>query len=125
MANPYYIFDNEFIPGSLARSEAVNAEFTGVQSGLDLLPNDPRDTHSGGAVFVGELIVDAPNAYACRTKNTRTGLVSGDTIVCVVPENGTNTNGCTLSVDDSVAYPWVRHEPNLSLIHISEPTRPY
>jgi hypothetical protein len=50
--NPYYQYSGSFIPGVLARAEALAAEFSGVQAGFALLATTGVDTGLVNAYFV-------------------------------------------------------------------------
>lgn len=85
MSNPFYNYDTAFIPGQLARAEAVANEFISVQTGFALLVTQGVDA---GVV----------NAYSVTTSGQPTvAYVDGDTVE--FKPRVTNTGPATLSVN--------------------------
>ena len=109
MANPYFTHTQKLISGARARSSEVNRAFELVQQAFDPLPEDTRDFTSGAAWFAGELS-GAINVYTAAMPNTRTRLVHGDAVTCVIPENLGNTGPSTLSVDATTAVQILRQD---------------
>ena len=68
MANPFYTYSGNFIPGTLGRAEAIAAEYQAVQAGFALLAIQGVD--SGAA-----------NAYVVTTNGAPTGAYADGQIV--------------------------------------------
>lgn len=96
MANPYYTFPTDFVPGAKVRSDQINSEFTNLESAFDLLPGVSDAVNRGVAVFAGSS-TGAGNAYAVTMPNTRTSNKDGDQVIFKADK--TNTAAATLNVD--------------------------
>lgn len=85
MSNSFYSYSGAFIPGTLARAEAVAAEYTLVQAGFALL--DHQGTDSG-----------AVNAYVVTTNGAPTTAYADGQIVWFKPLTG-NSGAATINVN--------------------------
>lgn len=95
MSNPFYNYDTAFIPGQLARAEAVANEFISVQTGFSLLVTQGVDSGI------------AANAYVVDTLGQPTVVYADGNIVEFKP-NFTNTGVSTVNVNAIGAVPVLR-----------------
>ena len=95
VTNPYYEFTPEFIPGTKARSDAVNIQYQAIQNAFDLLPGDGDAITTGTATFAPES--GTGNAYVVTMPDTRTTEQDGDEVIFFATH--TNTAASTLEVD--------------------------
>lgn len=115
MSNPFYSYDNAFIPGVLARAETVGAEFTDVQVGFQLLSYQGTDAGTANAY-----VVTTPWAPATNyTVDTGYNLVefqaaNSNTGASTININGIGAvglrrwDGTPLQSGDIVAGAWYR-----------------
>lgn len=89
MSNPYYTYSGVFIPGILARAEALAAEYTSVQGGFAILA--VQGTDSGSA-----------NSYTITTKGGQNGIYADGMIVEFKAANS-NTGACLITVDSGAS----------------------
>ena len=85
MSNPFYTYSGSFIPGTLARAEALAAEFSSVQSGFALAVTYGIDT-------------GLANAYVVTTQGQPTGSYQDGNEVLFKAAN-TNTTAATINVN--------------------------
>jgi len=97
MANNYYNFPVPFIPGTKVRSEQVNVQLQGIQSGFDLLPADPASMVIGTGWFSTDAQGATVNDYLITTPNPQTALVNGQRVAFFATH--TNTLSTTINVD--------------------------
>ncbi len=94
MANPFYSYSNNFLPGTPARAEAIAAEYTRVQTGFSLLVTQGVD--SGAA-----------NAYVVTTQGQPAGAYQDGNTVSFKPL-AANTGASTINVNSIGAVQLVR-----------------
>lgn len=95
MSNNFYNYDTAFIPGQLARAEAVANEFISVQTGFGLLVTQGADSGI------------AANAYVVTTPGQPTVVYADGNTVEFKP-NFTNTGVSTINVNAIGAVPILR-----------------
>ena len=85
--NPYYVYSGAFIPGQLARAEALALEFNSVSAGFSLLAIQGVDT-------------GAADAYVVTTQGAPTGAyVDGDIVEFKAANSNTGVNSPTINVN--------------------------
>lgn len=97
MANNYFNFGTPFIPGTKVRSEQVNTEFGGVESGFDLLPTDPSAMVTGTGWFGADVQGATINEYLITTPDPQSALINGQRVAFFATH--TNDGGVTFNVD--------------------------
>lgn len=104
MANDFYNFTPEFVPGTRVRSGDANIQFSAIEDAFDLIdasnPLTPRGTNS----FTTE--TGTTNGYVVAMPTTRTTETDGDEVIFVATH--TNTAAATLEVDGLGAKDIVR-----------------
>jgi hypothetical protein len=106
MANPYYVRQGEFVPGTIARSTPVDAEFDAVEVGFDLLPGTAAGLKLGTSTYATEAQGATVNDYIATMPDTRTANAQGDEVIFEATH--TNTGAITLQIDAIAAVPVVR-----------------
>lgn len=95
MANTYYIFSPEFVPGQKVRSDEMNIQLSAIEVAFDLMPTD-NEAILRGTTYLG---VDSGTANAVEITLTdpRTDYQDGDQITWKA--TNTNTGATTIDID--------------------------
>jgi hypothetical protein len=97
MPNNYYNFGTPFTPGTKVRSEQINTEYAGVESGFDLLPTDPTAGSTGTGWFGTETQGATVNDYLITTPDPQSALIDGQRVAFFATH--TNDGPATFNVD--------------------------
>lgn len=95
MANTYYNFSPQFIPGQKVRSDEMNQQLSALESAFDLLPTD-NSAILRGTTFLG-VESGSVNAIEIALTDPRTAYQDGDQIS--FKANTTNTGPSTIDID--------------------------
>ena len=95
MANTYYVFAPQFIPGQKVRSDEMNQQLSSIETAFDLMPTD-NSAILRGTTYLG---VDSGTANAVEITLTdpRTDYQDGDQITWKA--TNTNTGATTIDID--------------------------
>ncbi len=99
MANNYYNFPVPFIAGTKVRSDQVNTQYQGIESGFDLLSTDPAASIIGTTFFGTDVQGATVNEYLITTPDPNTPLVNGQRVSFFATHS--NNGAVTLNVDGS------------------------
>jgi len=95
MANNYYTFTPEFVPGQKVRSDDVNTQLSSIEVGFDQLPGDTSAITRGVSTLGTES--GTGNTYTITMDDTRTSYQEGDRVSFRATH--TNTGAATINVD--------------------------
>lgn len=95
MANDFYTFTPEFMPGTRVRAGDVNIQYAAIEDAFDLLEASNPLTPLGTNAFTTE--TGTTNGYVVAMPTTRTTEADGDMVVFIATH--TNTAAATLEVD--------------------------
>ena len=98
MANPYYNFTAQLVPGTKVRSDQLNNELEGITAGFDYLPSDPESITRGVATLGIDTQGATANEYDITMNNTRTSVQTGDEVVFLATHTNTGS-GVVINVD--------------------------
>lgn len=104
MANDYYNWDGDFVPGAKVRSEELDNELTAIEEAFDMLP-DPSELRAGS--HIGASDSGVADAYTPGNGGSPT-LVDLQMLV-FIPDN-TNTGPSTVALNGGTARPVVRND---------------
>lgn len=104
MANDYYNWSGDFVPGAKVRSDEIDTELTAIEDAFDKLP-DPDDLKAGA--HIGATDSGVADAYVLNNGGSAT-LVDLQMIV-FIPDN-TNTGASTIALNGGSAYSVVRND---------------
>jgi hypothetical protein len=96
MANNYYNFPVDFVPGAKVRSDQINSEYSSIEAAFDLLPTASDAINRGTMSFVGSS-TGTGNAYEVAMPATRLSNQDGDQVIFKADK--TNTAAATLKID--------------------------
>lgn len=96
MANNYYTFPVDFVPGAKVRSDQINSEYAAIEAAFDLLPTANDAINRGTMSFAGSS-TGTSNAYEVTMPATRTTNQDGDQVIFKADK--TNTGAATLKID--------------------------
>ena len=94
MSNPFYNYSGSFIPGTLARAEAVASEFSNVQAGFADLATSGVDTGTS-------------SAYVITTQGAPTTILADGDMISFKAAN-TNSGAATLNANSTGAVSVLR-----------------
>lgn len=108
MANNYYNFPIPFVAGTKVRSDQMNTQLGGVESGFDLLPTDPAAIIIGTSALGIEAQGATVNEFEVTTPDPQSSYADGQQVVFQATH--TNTSVSTLNVDGLGAVNLVRSD---------------
>lgn len=108
MTNPYYTFSPHLIPGSRARSDEINTQYTLIEQAFDNLPSTVDALTTGRATYGVES--GSGDTYIVTLIDTRTSNQNGDEVVFRATHG--NDGASTIQVDGITAVPLVRYTGN-------------
>lgn len=108
MANNYYNFPIPFVAGTKVRSDQMNTQLGGVESGFDLLPTNAAATIIGTAALGIEAQGATVNEYEVTSPDPQSAYADGQQTVFQATH--TNDNVSTLNVDGLGAVNIVRSD---------------
>lgn len=108
MANNYYNFPTPFVAGTKVRSDQMNTQLGGVESGFDKLPTDPVALIIGTAALGIEAQGATVNEFEVTTPDAQAAYADGQQVVFQATH--TNTSVSTLNVDGLGAVNLVRSD---------------
>ena len=95
MANNYYVFTPDFIPGQKVASAEMNSQLSGIESGFDALPGVANAIVKGVAYRGTE--AGSGNSYTITMDDTRTAYADGDRVLFKATH--TNTGASSINLD--------------------------
>ena len=103
MANNYYVFTPDFIPGQKVASGEMNSQLSGIESGFDALPG-AADAIVKGVAYRGTE-AGSGNSYTITMDDTRTAYADGDRVLFKATH--TNTGASSINLDSIGLIPLV------------------
>jgi hypothetical protein len=104
MSNPYYVYNDDYIPGGRINSESVDSQFRAIEDAFDLLAA-PGDINNGSSINAED--TGTSDAVVVDT-GTGSTLVDGQ-LVSFPPAN-TNTGPTVISVNGNTNQNVVRND---------------
>ena len=111
MANNYYTFDPQFVPGQKVRSDDMNLQLGNVETGFDALPADTAAV-TRGTTYLG-VESGSGNSYVVTLPDVRTQYLEGDKISFRATH--VNTGATSINIDGIGLIPLVRADESPSL----------